>query len=233
MGYPNIKNVPEAFELLNKTLQEERRRIYEAGSNAMKKMDAKVAREALDFAGKLESFQKDVQNLIVRWEELQKVNDIASPDVQKILVGEGRLFSAIQNRMSGYARTLNYSPAPPSGLNVRFPDGTVISEFKACDTFAKAITHIGPKRVASLGLILNGEPLIAPYPSQKWQSMANNPLLNDEERYRAQMRVAAYKKVEDGLYVNTHSNTKSKAEILKQISTELNLHLDIIVRNIR
>lgn len=52
-------DVKTAFELLNSTLVEERKRIFAAGSQAMDRQDAKLARGVLDFVEKLDAFRQD------------------------------------------------------------------------------------------------------------------------------------------------------------------------------
>lgn len=200
-------DVQAAFELLNSTLDEERKRIFKAGSQAMDKQNVKLAMGVLDFAQKLMAFQQDVRNLLERWQKLQEANDIAPQDVQEIVAGDGKLFTTIRKHKTGYTRKLEHAPSPKSGFTVTFPDGKVISGKKAADCFIQTIGQIGCRRVLPLRLVLNGEPLIAEKPSGKYTS--------------------AWYKTPDGFYVSTHSSTESKAKCLALISKRLNLGLKI------
>ena len=200
-------DVQVAFELLNNTLDEERIRIFKAGSQAMDRQDVKLANGVLDFAKKLMEFQQDVQNLLERWKELQEANDIAPQEVQEIVAGDGKLFTTVRKHKTGYTRKMKHSPALKSGLTVTFPDGKVIAGKRAGDCFVQTIGQIGCRRILPLKLVLNGEPLIAERPSGKYAS--------------------AWHKTTDGFYVSTHSSTECKAKCLALISKRLNLGLKI------
>ena len=200
-------DVQAAFELLNNTLDEERKRIFAAGSQAMDRQDAEVAQGVLDFVKKLDAFRQDVQSMMARWAELQAANDIAPQKVQEIVAGDGKLFTSARKHKTGYTRKLEHAPAPKSGFIVTFPDGKVIAEKKAADCFVQAIGQIGCRHLLPLKLVLNGEPLIAEEPSSKYKS--------------------AWRKTADGFYVSTHSSTESKAKCLALISKRLNLGLKV------
>lgn len=200
-------DVQTAFELLNNTLDEERTRIFKAGSQAMDKEDAKLARGVLDFVEKLDVFRQDVKDLLVRWKKLQEANDIAPQEVQEIVAGDGKLFTITKKHKTGYTRKLKHPPAPKSGFTVTFPDGKVIAGKKASACFIQAISQIGCRRILPLKLVLNSEPLIAEKPSSKYKS--------------------AWHKTPDGFYISTHCSTESKAKLLARISKRLNLGLKI------
>lgn len=200
-------DVQAAFELLGTTLDEERTRIFDAGSQAMKRQDKKVAQDVLNFADKLDAFQKDVQKLLAFWQELQKASDIAPQKVQKIVAGDGKLFTTVRKHKTGYTRRLEHAPAPKSSLTITFPDGKVIAGKKAADCFIQAIGRIGCHRIRPLELLLNSEPLIADAPSEKYKS--------------------AWHKTPDGFYVSTHSSTEAKKNLLETISKKLDLGLKI------
>lgn len=202
------QEVSAALELLNATLQEEKLRIYAAGAEAMEQQDSKTARSVLDFADKLEEFRSDVQNLVVKWNGLLQIRETATPAVQEIVTGAGRLFSAkLRKATGGFTRTIDHPLAPKTNFEIRFPDGTVISEYKACDTFIKAIHKIGFKQVFDLGVIVDGEPLVSHTQSKKYPS--------------------ASKKVPGGYYVHTHSSTQGKVAQLTKIKKLLGLEFEI------
>lgn len=92
-------------------------------------------------------------------------------------------------------------------IKVKFPDGKVIYEREAGDSFFNTITAIGVERVKKLDLFLYNVPLITD--------------TLDDRYYKSQ------REVENGLYVATHGDTKSKVRVLETISDRLNLDLDI------
>lgn len=89
---------------------------------------------------------------------------------------------------------------------MRFPDGTVISEPVAAQTFAKVLQKIGFDRVERLGIRVRRENIVARSPSQ---------VAKDTEI--------------DGYYVRTHSSTMQKKRHLEEISQRLNLGLNVSV----
>ena len=93
--------------------------------------------------------------------------------------------------------------APQTGLCVILPNGDLIQENKAADTFAEAIRLAGPDRVKTLGLTLDKENII---------------LLTDNKPFPIRPH-----EVSDGYYVNTHSNTASKQRMLEKISNAFKL----------
>ncbi len=201
------QEVSAALELLNTTLSEEKQRIYDAGAAAMKKQDSKTARTVLDFAEKLEDFRSDVQDLVKKWNNLLQIRETATPAVQEIVIGEGRLFSAKPRKIAtGFTRKLNHPLAHKTIFSIVFDDGTVIAESKASETLLKAIEKIGVEQVFELGLFWCGEPLVSKTQSKKYPS--------------ASKKVGKY-------YVLTHSNTASKAEQLRRIMKLLSVNAEI------
>ncbi|MGN0880043.1 MAG: hypothetical protein ACI4WT_11430 [Oligosphaeraceae bacterium] len=198
-------DVKAAFELLTDTLEDERKRIFQAGSQAMERQDVQVAQAVLDFARKLNDFHQNVKSLMVRWDEMQAANDIAPQQVQDIVTGTGKLFTKTHKSKSGFSRQVNHPLAPKTNFTVTFPDGTIIAENKAADGFAKAIGRIGSTRVMALGLIMNGEPLVLQKPGKKYEKF--------------------WRETGDGFYVSTQNSTESKIKYLNHISKLLNLGL--------
>ena len=93
---------------------------------------------------------------------------------------------------------------PSTGLCVFLPDGNVIQEKKACDTFIKAILLAGVHKVRKLGYTYCRVPIVSNTKDRKYGS-AQHP-------------------IGGGLYILTHSNSKDKKRILDRISEELNLN---------
>ena len=106
------------------------------------------------------------------------------------------------------AKTIASMPkAPKTVLIVRFPDGTVIYEAKAADTFAKTLEKLGLDKVAALGLKVNNFPLVSREPCEGYQQTALG-----------------------GYRVMSHSNTASKRNQLLTIAGKLRqkLNVDIV-----
>ena len=100
---------------------------------------------------------------------------------------------------------------PATDLIVRFPDGVVISEKKAADTFENAIRKIGVDRVRQVVELLNLKFCKVPVISNR----------RDEKYGGAQRSLGG------GWLLITHSNTKMKKQFLDKVSNHLGLGLVI------
>lgn len=78
-------DVGEALALLSETLTEEERRIRDEGADAMKGGAYDIARDVIDFAERLITFQNKVAGLADEWEELENAREAATPEVQQIV----------------------------------------------------------------------------------------------------------------------------------------------------
>ena len=90
-------------------------------------------------------------------------------------------------------------------LRVTFPDGTIIADKKAKNTFAETIKRIGLLKVRNLGITFCHVPIVS------------NTL--DRKYGQAQIPVG------DGLYVMTHSSTHDKKKQLDKIAKDLGIKL--------
>lgn len=95
---------------------------------------------------------------------------------------------------------------PNSHMIVKFPDGSIIENELATDTFAQVIGKIGAEKVNELGIFKGGINLVAKQKHPKRYSQ--HPL-------------------EDGWLVCVHSSTADKMRHLQNISKQLGLNLDI------
>lgn len=93
--------------------------------------------------------------------------------------------------------------APASRLKVICPDGQIINEGYAADTFVEAIRIAGPMRVKALGLTCCDVPLVS-------------------DRFDPEYK-EAQKPVSNGLLVMTKNSTDSKKNFLEKISSRLAL----------
>lgn len=94
-------------------------------------------------------------------------------------------------------------------LRVSFPDDTVIEEPRVSNTLARCIKKIGWCEVQDLNIRVSGMNLVV------------NELNPNPTYRRAQIEI------DNGVYVNTGSNTDVKLEQLKRISNSLKLNLKI------
>lgn len=95
---------------------------------------------------------------------------------------------------------------PHTRLKVKFSNGTIIRENTAADTLVKVIQRIGPQQVSELPIKMSGRPLVS---TQRPESVVK------------QVREL------DGYFIETRSNTKTKAKCIEQIADAL--HIDISV----
>ena len=102
-------------------------------------------------------------------------------------------------------RTAMARKAPPKRLRVELPDGTVICENKATDTFVRVLHRIGLERVSELPIKLSGCPLVS------------------TRRYES---ARAVRKL-DGYFIATHSSTEGKAACVQQIVKELDIKITV------
>ena len=203
------QEVSTALELLASTLEDERVRIYGIGANAMKALDAKTALSVIQFASKLEEFQKKVRLLGDDWSALIEEKVAAPQKVQEIVDGDGKLFGMrTRKSKTGFTRNVTQPMAAKTNFTVRFPDGTIIFNHKACDTFVQTIEKVGENRVQKLNLICAGEPLVSETKSRKYPTGS--------------------KRTTTGLYVQTQSSTTAKIKFLQTISKKLKIDLIIL-----
>ena len=96
--------------------------------------------------------------------------------------------------------------APRTALVVKLPNGHVIKESTAAETFARVLKELGIEKVAKLGKAVNGWPLITPkkHPTYTQQKV------NSE-------------------YIMTHTSTSAKKALLEEIAQELKVELDISI----
>ena len=212
MSIKSNTDVKAAIELLSSTLDEERKRIFEAGALAMKQQDVTTARAVLVFAEKLDGFQKEVAGCLTRWEELQKANDTASPAVQQVIV-RGGIFKVGSSETASPVVDSEPSCNLPTGtggnkLRVTFPDGTVFCDPKtAANTFTAAIRKIGATKVVPLGLHIGKEPLVSTKRAERWPNLSHP--------------------IGEGYYAYTYSSTERKKQFLDTISNSLGLGLKV------
>ena len=120
-----------------------------------------------------------------------------------------KMFSIVSKENEKESKTntkrKSHTKQPGKGLMVKFPDGRIISNRFAYETMMEAIEVIGVEKVKTLGLKDVGIDLI---------SKEKDDFYNQHQ-------------TKDGYFVVTHSSTKRKMTILKEISKRLDLNLKI------
>lgn len=123
-----------------------------------------------------------------------------------------RKLTSLAQELSSLAQDINHQLEDkrrrPTRLEVMFPDGTVICEDKAIDTFVKSLQYIGLKRIAELQSIKQyGHPLVS---TQR----------NESSRARSVREL-------DGYFIDTRSSTKQKARYLQYIADALRIDIAV------
>ena len=129
---------------------------------------------------------------------------------------------SLAKELSSLARDINHqlrgmrSPrapgggkAPPKKLRVTFPDGTVIFENKAVETFVKSLQCIGLKRVSELKSI---------------RSYGGHPIVS-----RKKNESAGHVREIDGYFIETKSSTEQKARHIQDIARALHIEISVDV----
>ena len=141
-------------------------------------------------------------------EDLKKILNV--PNEHK------RQLTALARELSSLAKDINRrlrrgpttgTKGPRKKLEVMFPDGTVICENLAIDTFVKSLQHIGLGRVAELQSI----------------RCSGYPLVSDRENGSRDRGVRQI----DGYFIGTISSTAQKQAYLQRIADAL--RIDIVV----
>lgn len=185
-------SVSIAFELMLLELDTEEENLNEAGVECFRNSNYESARDFTERGMALKAFREKIEALSGDWEK-----DF-SENFPKIVVPD-----AVE---TATRKILSSSKSSKSKLLVRFPDGKVIFEDKAADTFAQAIKIFGFDKVSDLGLVVNKEPLVSRYRSKKY---------NDTEI--------------DGFFIKTHSSTAAKKRQLEDIASKLGAGMTVSI----
>ncbi len=194
-------DVPTALDLVKEEVDKESRRIFSAGGDALKAGRIKPAKEAIAYAEKLADFVKKIQKLGDEWKNLEAKIDAAAPEVQDIVRP-----AKARNVKAGFTRKVT-NVSPKTNFIVKFPDGKVVSDAKAFRVLAKTIEMIGAERVAALGLMCGGEPLVT------------------KDKALLRKHPTAVAPIAGGWFVKTHSGTAAKMGYVKRIAKALRVKL--------
>ena len=200
-------DVPAALDLVKEEVEKESKRIFSAGGDALKAGNIKPAKEAIAYAEKLADFVKKIQKLGDEWKKLEAKIDAAAPEVKEIVLPT----KPQKGHKTGYKRNVTHVSAK-TNFTVKLPDGKVIADSKAFWVMAKAIEAMGADKVAALGVLCGGEPLVT------------------KDKSLLKKHPSAIAEISGGWFVKTHSGTAAKIRYVKQIAKALKVKL--VVTNV-
>lgn len=200
-------DVPTALDLVKEEVDKEARRIFSAGGDALKAGNIKPAKEAIAYAEKLADFVKKIQKLGDEWKKLEARIDAAAPEVKEIVLPT----KPQKEHKTGFTRNVTHV-SPKTNFIVKLPDGKVIADSKAFWVMAKAIEAMGADKVAALGVLCGGEPLVT------------------KDKSLLKKHPSAIAEIAGGWFVKTHSGTAAKIRYVKQIAKALKVKL--VVTNV-
>ena len=195
-------DVPTALDLVKEEVDKEARRIFSAGGDALKAGNIKPAKEAIAYAEKLADFVKKIQKLGDEWKKLEAKIDAAAPEVREIVLPT----KPQKEHKTGFTRKVTHV-SPKTNFTVKLPDGKVIANSKAFWVMAKAIEAMGADKVAALGVLCGGEPLVT------------------KDKTLLRKHPSAIAEIAGGWFVKTHSGTAAKIRYVKQIAKALKVKL--------
>lgn len=200
-------DVPTALDLVKEEVDKEARRIFSAGGDALKAGNIKPAQEAIAYAEKLADFVKKIQKLGDEWKKLEAKIDSAAPEVKEIVLPT----KPQKERKTGFSRNVTHI-SPKTNFTVKLPDGKIIADSKALWVMAKTIEAMGADKVAALGVLCGGEPLVT------------------KDKSLLKKHPSAIAEIAGGWFVKTHSGTAAKIRYVKQIAKALKVKL--VVTNV-
>ena len=200
-------DVPTALDLVKEEVDKEARRIFSAGGDALKAGNIKPAKEAIAYAEKLADFVKKIQKLGDEWKKLEAKIDSAAPEVKEIVLPT----KPQKERKTGFSRNVTHI-SPKTNFTVKLPDGKIIADSKALWVMAKTIEAMGADKVAALGVLCGGEPLVT------------------KDKSLLKKHPSAIAEIAGGWFVKTHSGTAAKIRYVKQIAKALKVKL--VVTNV-
>ena len=195
-------DVPAALDLVKEEVEKESKRIFSAGGDALKAGNIKPAKEAIAYAEKLADFVKKIQKLGDEWKKLEARIDAAAPEVREIVLPT----KPQKEHKTGFTRNVTHV-SPKTNFMVKLPDGKIIADSKAFWVMAKAIEAMGADKVAALGVLCGGEPLVT----------------KDKSLFKK--HPSAIAEISGGWFVKTHSGTAAKMRYVKQIAKALKVKL--------
>ena len=194
-------DVPAALDLVKEEVEKESKRIFSAGGDSLKVGNIRPAKEAIAYAEKLADFVKKIHKLGEEWKKLEARIDAATPEVREIVNPQPP-----RPHKTGFTRNVTHI-SPKTNFTVKFPDGKVIADPKAFWVMAKAIEAMGADKIAALGIMCGGEPLVT------------------KDKSLLKKHPSAIAEIAGGWFVKTHSGTAAKISYIKRIAMALKVKL--------
>ncbi len=199
-------DVPAALDLVKEEVEKESKRIFSAGGDALKAGNIKPAKEAIAYAEKLADFVKKIHKLGEEWKKLEAKIDAAAPEVREIVSPKPQ-----KPHTTGFTRNVTHV-SPKTNFMVKMPDGKIVSNSRAFWVMAKTIEVIGADKVAALGIMCGGEPLVT------------------KDKSLLKKHPSAIAEIAGGWFIKTHSGTAAKIGYVKRIAKALKVKL--VVTNV-
>ena len=203
------QNVNAALDLLRESVTDATTSLQKAGGKEMSQGNLIVARKVLDYCDKIDGFMMKIEGVGEEWDRIKSIIDGEAPGVKKT-VTEIKVPQNPVSKKTGYTRKVD-KVAPWTNFTATMEDGEFISEPTAEEGFAKVFRHFDLDKCASLGIQLNGEPLLAK---------------GKKEFQKYPYAIAA---VKDGWFVNTYCSTAMKVSIIKQCASAVAQKIEINV----
>lgn len=178
-----LDGVSTAFQIILEEIDAVVSEVNQQGAAYFRNDDYQNADTCLAAGRKLKEFRKKLESLKEDW-----ISGLDESTRRKVQV-----------QPTTVARTIAVGPkASKTVLVVKFPDGSVIYENKANETFSKTLKRFGLQRVATLGIKVNNFDLVSKQRSENY---------NQTEI--------------DGWLIMTHSSTEAKRDKLLEIAAAL------------
>ena len=169
--------------------------------------------------GTMASAMKRYREITKVIEQLQRLGISVSEEIKSEKKALEQLINAsklrdLANELFTLAKDINSHlgklegvKAPAQKLRVTFPNGTIIFEKKAVDTFVNTLRYIGLDRVAGL---------------QSVRSHGGHPIVSLERNESAGMEREV-----DGYFIETKSSTRQKARHIEDVARALRMEIDV------
>jgi len=197
------QNVMAALELAREAVQDADKQIREAGGKEMTSGDKKVARLALAYSDKLDGFMFELEKVGDKWQSIQEAIDGDMPEVQEVV-----LPTKVRATKGGFTRKV-YEVAPWTNFVATMNGCVRIEEPTAKAAFAKALAYFDLEKVAKLGVMLNGEPLVS---------------LDRSVFKKYPQSVAS---VKDGWYASTYCSTATKVQFVREFARRFGVKAEV------
>lgn len=203
------QNVNAALDLLRESVTDATTSLQKAGGKEMSQGNLIVTRKVLEYCDKIDGFMMKIEGVGEEWDKIKSIIDGEAPNVRKT-VTEIKVPQTIISKKTGYTRKVD-KVAPWTNFTAAMENGEVISESTAKEGFAKVFKHFDLDKCASLGIQLNGEPLLA----------------KGKKEFRKYPTAVAT--VKDGWFINTYCSTAMKVSIIKQCADAVGQKIEINV----